>query len=349
MLFWMSEFMTGKERINRVLKGEIPDRQPVMLHNFMMAAREEGITMKQFREDPVKAAYAFIHATEKYDLDAVLIDIDTVTLAGAAGAVIDFPENEPARLRKPALVSLDELPDLEMPDISADPRIQNWVEVCHRVKKYFGDEKYIRGNCDQAPFSLASMIRGLEEWLMDLVRDDEYTFRLLDFATEICIQFIKLIADTGVDMVSNGDSTAGPEMISPALYRKYAFPFEKKVVDFAHHLGLPYALHICGDTGLILEEMLDTGADAFELDFKTDVKQVMKIFSSGKTFIGNIDPSGIICLGTEDDVEDKVNELMENFTSYPGLIVNAGCAIPAETPESNIFRLVDTVRNYKPG
>jgi len=339
--------MTGKQRVTKAVKGEWPDIRPVMLHNFMMAAKEEGLSMKQFREDPVKAANAFIHATEKYDLDTVLIDIDTVTLAGAVGVTVDFPEHEPARIHNPALSSLNELHDLGVPDISRDPRVQIWVEICHLVKKYFKDEKYIRGNCDQAPFSLASMMRGMEVWLTELMVRNEKVFHLLDYTTEVCKQFIQLIAETGVDMVSNGDSTAGPEMISPEMYREFAFPYEKKVVDFAHNLDLPYTLHICGDTGLIVEDMLNTGADALELDYKTDINSVLRIAEEGKTFIGNIDPTGVICFGSEDLVTEKVKELMNVFKSSPGFILNAGCAIPAETPEENIYKLVETARTFR--
>jgi hypothetical protein len=41
--------MNGYQRIRAVLHGEQPDTVPIMLHNFMMAARETGITMEEFR------------------------------------------------------------------------------------------------------------------------------------------------------------------------------------------------------------------------------------------------------------------------------------------------------------
>lgn len=40
-------YMNGYERIMAVLKGEPHDRVPVMLHNFMMAAREINFSMKE--------------------------------------------------------------------------------------------------------------------------------------------------------------------------------------------------------------------------------------------------------------------------------------------------------------
>ena len=83
--------MTGHQRITSALKGEWPDKRPIMLHNFMMAAHEAGMNMKEYRSNPEKAAKAHIEAVEKYDLDGVLIDFDTATLAAAVGVPVEDP------------------------------------------------------------------------------------------------------------------------------------------------------------------------------------------------------------------------------------------------------------------
>ena len=44
--------MNGYERIKAAVKGEKTDTTPIMLHNFMMAASEFGVTMEQYRNDP---------------------------------------------------------------------------------------------------------------------------------------------------------------------------------------------------------------------------------------------------------------------------------------------------------
>lgn len=73
--------MNGYKRIIAALSGEKPDKIPVMLHNFMMAAREHGVTLEQYRNSPKVIAESFISATEKYQYDGILIDIHTATLA----------------------------------------------------------------------------------------------------------------------------------------------------------------------------------------------------------------------------------------------------------------------------
>jgi uroporphyrinogen decarboxylase len=264
--------MNGYERITAALNDKKSDTTPIMLHNFMMATHEHGVTMKQFRNDPQVIADSFISSVEKYEYDGIVVDIDTATLAGAVGLQADFPENQPARPHQGCLESLEDVKSLKPVKIDQYKYIQIWLEAVRLLKEYFKDEKFIRGNCDQAPFSLASMMRGSQNWMVDLMMAEEgWIIELLEYCTDATSQFLKLMAQTGCDMLSNGDSPAGPDMISPDIYEKYALPFEKKIADVAHKTRLPYTLHICGNTDVILDKILKTSIDAIELDYKTDL------------------------------------------------------------------------------
>lgn len=330
--------MNGCQRIRAALAGERPDRVPVMLHNFMMAAREAGHTMQAFREDPEALAGSFMRAVETYGYDGVMVDVDTALLAGAVGVPLDLPEDEPARCRGARLADLARVDELPPPDVAAYPRAQVWLEAVRRLVRHFGDEVYVRGNCDQSPFSLASMVRGPAEWMMDLTDPDnrERAERLLDYCAEAGLQFLRLMAQTGAHMLSNGDSPAGPDVVSPRMHRTFALPWEKRLVDEAHRLGLPYVLHICGNTGPILDAMLSTGADGLELDYKTDARLAHEKMRDRAVFIGNIDPSGVLTFGTPALVEERTRELVAVFADTPRFILNAGCAIPSTAPPENL-------------
>jgi len=336
--------MNGYERIKSALEGKKPDSTPVMLHNFMMAAHESGYTMEEYRNDASKIADSFIRSVEKYNYDGIFVDMDTVTLAGAVGVPIDFPINEPARSVKGCLSSLDEVDDLPPVDISKYKYVEILLEAVRLLKVHFNDEIYVRGNCDQSPFSLASMMRTPQEWYVDLVVNEDKALELIKYCTEATCQFIELMAETGADMLSNGDSPAGPDLISPKMYSKFALPFEKEVVRKSHQYGLPYALHICGNTDIILTQMVESGADALELDYKTDSHKVKKILNGRTTFIGNIDPSGVLAQGTVNDVKQKTEELLSIFAGTSRFILNAGCAIPHMTPPENIHAMIKTAR-----
>lgn len=340
--------MNGYERINAVLKGEKPDKVPVMLHNFMLAAREHNVTMAQYRDDPRLIAECFIASVEKYHYDGILIDIDTVTLAGAVGVPVDFPNDDPARSHTGNISDLDDVFNLKPVKIENYRYVQNCLEAVRILKEYYKNEIYIRGNCDQAPFSLASMMRGAQTWMLDLMLGtEEQLVYLLEYCFDAGAQFIRLMTQTGCDMVSNGDSPAGPEMISSDLYVKYALPYEKRLAETAHNEGVKYALHICGNTDIILEHMLATGADAIDLDYKTDIGKIYDAFHDKTTLIGTIDPSGVLALGTPADVRKKALELLNLYRDSNRFILNAGCAIPPTTPPVNIKTLIKTARDFK--
>ena len=339
--------MNGYERINAAIQGLKPDKIPVMLHNFMVAAKEYGITMQQFRDNPKLASEAFIKSVETYKVDGVLVDMDTVTLAGACGVKIDFPITEPARSGKGMIDSYSEINKLQKVNIANYRYVNNWLETVRLVKEHFGNEIYVRGNCDQAPFSLAALLRGLDNWMTDFCMTEEYKIReLLELCTTITLQFIRLMKETGCDMVSNGDSTSGSDLVPVEIHENFAKPYTTRIVEQTHKLELPYLLHICGNTESILEPMIDTGADALELDYKTDAAVANRTMRDKTTFFGNIDPSGILAIGTPGQVRKKTEELLIIFQNNNRFVLNSGCAIPSITPRENIKAMIETARSF---
>jgi uroporphyrinogen decarboxylase len=340
--------MNGYQRIMAAFQGKHPDTVPVMLHNFMMAAREAGLTMEAFRHDPREMARAFIEAVEKYEYDGIMIDVDTVTLAAAAGVPIDSPADQPSVAIGSRLQTIEEVRDLEPVEIRQHRGVQVWLEATAILCKYFGNEILIRGNCDQSPFTLSSLIRGMEPWMLDLTDENkaELVHLLLEYSTSLTLQFIRLMSETGAHMTSNGDSTAGPELISPAMFRAFALPYEQKIVQCSHDFRLPYVLHICGNTNRIIDDMLATGADALELDYRTDATLARDKMRDRAVFVGNIDPSGVLALGTPALVEEKTRELLTVFLDNPRFVLNAGCALPPMTPPENLRAMIHAARSF---
>ena len=69
-------------------------------------------------------------------------------------------------------------------------------------------------------------------------------------------------------------------------------------------------------------------SDVFELDYRTDLPAISKEMWGKCTFCGNVDPSGVLCMGTEWDIIEKTTRLLEAQKENPRFILNAGCALP---------------------
>lgn len=337
--------MTGRERILAALRGEPADRTPVMLHNFLMAAREAGVSMARYRRDGRAVAECFIRAVEAYGYDGIVVDVSTAMLAEALGIPIDRPEDLPSRCRDGLLARLEDVRRLSPPSLAGAREIETALEAVAILKARFSGDAAIRGNCDQAPFSLASQLRGLGPWMVDLIEAEPAAIReVLDYAAGAVEALMRLMAEAGADVLSNGDSPAGTAMISPAMYRASAQPWERRLAGLSHGLGRPYVLHICGAAGPILADMAATGADGLELDQMTEAGRARTVLGGRTTFIGNIDPSAVLALGTPAEVERATRSLLEAFRGEPRFILNAGCAIPAETPSANLRAMIRAAR-----
>jgi len=192
----------------------------------MPAAREAGFTQAQYRRSAERIVEAHLRAAQKHGLDGILPDIDTATLADAVGVPVSFPEREPARTNAGCLHLLEDIHDWPVPDLRNHSRVDIWLEAAERLVERCGRDLYVRGNCGQAPFSLAGMIRGSERWMVDLLTEgrEPHCRALLDYRTAVTCRFVRLMTQTHVPMVSNADSPAGPGIIPPDMCRRWAMP-----------------------------------------------------------------------------------------------------------------------------
>jgi len=340
--------MNSLERVRRVLAGGIPDRVPVCLHNFMLATREAGISMEDYRINPDAIARTHLQAVEKYGHDCILVDTDTTMLAEALGARSECAPNEPGRIVEPAIHSLHEVDRLQVINPETDGRIPALLEAVRLMSKQVGSEVAIRGNADQAAFDLACLVRGIEEFLMELIEhpDDPRIAQLLEICHQSHLAVHRALAKAGAHFTSLGDSLAGPDVTSPRMFERFAQPYEERLVKDLAADGIFVVIHICGDTSRILNLLAEYGPCGFELDYKTDAVKAKQTAGKSHILFGNVDPSGVLARGTVKQVQEAVRQIISLWKPGGRFVLNAGCAIPPTTPPENIHALVAAAKEY---
>jgi MtaA/CmuA family methyltransferase len=149
------------------------------------------------------------------------------------------------------------------------------------------------------------------------------------------IQFAGAQIDAGVDLIGIGDAAAS--LVGPDLYKKYVFPYEKKLIDGIHELGGKIRLHICGDTRPNLREMGQLNCEIVDLDFMVPVAEAREKMGPSQILLGNLDPVRVLLEGSEVEVKDELLRCInEGGSRY---IIGAGCEIPRGTPEINIHAM----------
>ena len=340
--------MTSLERRMTVLSGQIPDTLPVVPQSFMFAVETANMKISDVNKNGKKMAQAHIISQEKYGYDGCVIDFDDATIAEAVGAKVIFREDEPATVdeEQPVLKDLHDVYDMPIPDPFKSGRMNEWLEATRTLTEAIGDHVFIMGRADQGPFSIACLLRGTTQFMMDLLTEDKQLIDdVLDYCRKISAVFAKAQKDAGAHATSIGDAFAGPNLISPEMYRQFALEPEKKLTKEIQEYGIPFSIHICGNTNGIIEDMGTSGAKILEVDWQLDIARARELVPVTTTLMGNIDPSFPLVLGSVDDVDLAVKKLVE-ATKGRNHIISSGCAMGRNTPPENLKAFVAAARKY---
>lgn len=340
--------MNSLERCTAVLNGEIPDRLPIIPQCFMFAIETAGMKISDVNRNGRKMAEAHIISQEKYGYDGCVIDFDDASIAEAVGAKVIYREDEPAIVdeNQPVLKDLRDVYDMPIPNPEHSGRLNEWLEATRRLSEAIGDHVFILGRADQGPFSIACLLRGTSQFMMDLLTEDEKLINdVLEYCRKVSAVFAKAQKDAGAHATSIGDALAGPNLISPDMYRQFALIPEQKLTKEVQEYGIPFSIHICGNTNNIIKDMGSTGAKILEVDWMLNMKEARKLVPEDIVLMGNINPSDPLVIGSPSDIDNAVKKLIED-TKGKSLMVSSGCAMGRNTPPENFKAFIEASHCY---
>lgn len=340
--------MTSLERCMAVLNGETPDFLPIIPQCFMLAVETAGKKIGEVNRNGKLMAECHLVSQDKYGYDGCVIDFDDATIAEAVGAKVIFREDEPAIVDEasPVLQDLRDVYDMPIPDPLSSGRMSEWLEATRVLKEKIGKDVFIMGRADQGPFSIACLLRGTTQFMMDLLTEDKKLIMdVLDYCAKISSVFAKAQKDAGAHATSIGDAFAGPNLISPEMYREFALEPERWLAKEVQDYGIPFSIHICGNTNGIIEDMGTTGARILEVDWMLDMEAARAKVPEETVLMGNIDPSFPLVLGTPADIDEAVKNLLMK-TKGRRHIISSGCAMGRNTPSENFMAFIKAARKY---
>jgi MtaA/CmuA family methyltransferase len=345
--------LSSRERVLRTLDHQPTDVIPVAPFMFDLAAVHYGISVGKFATDGRAMARAQLALHEELGQDVIFIGSDNYYIAEGFGCEAGIPDDEIPHLEVPALKSLADVYSLEVPDPLTDGRMPVMLEATRRVKEAVGDAVAIR-TPGTGPFALASYFIGTQDFLVEVglaeaglpEAQPEAIHHALDLAAEALIAFGQACFDAGSDILHCGDSLASCDMISPGQYEKYAFPYQKKVIEAWQAYGARTLLHICGDSTKVLHLYADTGADIVEIDHKVDLAMAKQAIGDKTCLLGNVDTVSALLLGTPDLVRHDAEACISAAAANGRYMLGSGCMVPRTTPLENVKTMVEVARAH---
>ena len=342
------EEMNSLERCLATIRRQPHDHVPVDLHNFMMTLAGINLPPEKMFRDGQLLGEAQIAAWQRFGHDMLIVENGTAALAESCGCEVSYAAGGAPVIKKPLLHDLSEVASLKRADPQSSPLCRAVLDATRLILDRIGDRVFVMGRADQGPLSLASMIAGPETLLVEMAageRDDEI-FALLEYATDSYILYARMFKEMGCPGTSMGEAQGSPDVISPAMYRKYCLPYAQKIVRALQSDDFFISYHICGNTTRIINSMVDTGAAILEFDYKCN-KTAAKEAAAGKTtLLGPIDPSGVLHDGSLESVESACRAALDVLAPGGGYILGPGCALPATTPAAKIDKLIECARTW---
>jgi MtaA/CmuA family methyltransferase len=343
----MTKEMNSIERVAAAIELRIPDRVPVDLHNFQPAAKAMGVSMAEVFQDGELLAESMLLAWREFGHDMILLENGTACNAQACGAQIVYRNDAAPAVAAPVLERLEDVDKLEVPDPYTAFPMCEILRATRILAQEIGDQAWIVARADQGPFDLAAELYGMENLLVAVAlgEQDELVHRLLEYCRRVATRYAFALIEAGGRSTSIGEPFAGPELMSPRHYRKFALPHEKAMVDELKAHGIILANHICGNTIPIIHDFVGTGAQILEIDHKTDMQKA-KDAARGKTCLLGPINTLTLATGTPQEVDDACREAIAIMAPASGFILGPGCALSPETPAENIHALVESARKY---
>lgn len=204
-------------------------------------------------------------------------------------------------------------------------------------------------------FELAWQIRGMQEFLMDLVHQPQIPAYIMERITEVLVENTKrvlaLIGDR-LDMVYFYDDVATQNslMISAKMWRQLVRPHHVRLIEVAKAYGKPVMYHCDGAIFRLIPEIIDMGVDVLnpvQVDaVGMDPQRLKDTFGDRLCFHGGIDIIKTLPRGTVDDVRAEVRERIRVLGKNGGYILASSHHIQSDTPLANIFAMYDLSLRY---
>lgn len=371
--------MNGKERIEAVMRGVLPDRVPVMCQlslghviknsgvspsdfyidynnvcvdtNISLAAEYgfDGFIMEKPGVDPKYLRSRVDHIADKSDGQLITWKNGDKTFCPLNDYPIEIPKTAPEKkdlfdITSDELMHNDAyLKDFDdLPDHYMDPYI--------KALELAGDVMSIHGYF-VSPLSLFIYKFGIEDTLIGLLEYPERCKQLLFEISEGCRKWSDALIKCNIPVIGVSAPFEGGGFMSPAMYREFGLPYVTRVVKYVRDKGIFTYMHMCGAINDRLEILLESGVDGIEcLDPEpignVKLEDAIKRLG-GRVFIkGNIDPVNTLYMKTNDEVYADAVKRVKTGHSSGRFILSSACAVSPDTPKENLKVLLKAALEY---
>ena len=350
--------MNGRERILVALDGGEPEHIPCALGFYHQELNHRMPAGHSWRDMVDVQFVRFDPSPEEDELRRLARPYDPDTRLGTP-AQIDtynrwhYQPQDVARRNPLALArSLDDLRDFPFPDFSKPQATRNLarqVRSLHRRGVAAGGNlPHLGGEL----FEAAWRLRGLENFLLDLIERPAWAHFLLDRLADLARRNAVALAMAGVDVLALDDDVGmpGTMMMSPGTWSEFFKPRLRAIIEAARDVkpDLRVLFHSDGYFAPIIDDLIEIGVQAINpiQPDHMDAAAIRRRYGPALALWGAVGHQTTFSFATPAQIDEEVRHRIESL-GRAGLILCPAYDIDEpDIPRENVAAFLEAAARY---
>lgn len=333
--------MNSRERVLAALHGEEPDRVPYCEVGIDRALAQKLMGWGEPRSQ-ARNLEANQYTVEEARAIASLLKLDNLSYLMRAPVYAHKLAGQDGRLfyGEGMIQTEADLAILELPDPNDDAF-------------YAEAEEFVAQKGEHAAWFVTRigifptmLSMGIESFCIAVYENRSLIEAVLDRYYDWMIVVAERVCQMGFDVFVSTDDLAfktGP-FLSSALFRELVMPRHRRV---AEKITIPWVLHSDGDVTPYLDDLLSLGIAGLHPNEKgaMDIRAMKREYGDRICLLGNVDLN-ILGMGTPEDVEKEVRDLIRDVGPGGGYIVTSGNTLAGYLRPENALALTRATQKY---
>ena len=365
----MSKTTSSKERVQKAIKCETPDRIPIALRIDYCAARWAGISFQSFTLDPSKASQAIEWVFDRMGgWDAV----DSTWTQGVRLTKLETWKMRIPRFALPPdrLPNIDEYPGMITEDYDVaikqgmyglstvirgrfdeeyDPGLEESIYKSFApIYRYWEQSKGavpFRGGMTRLPIFQFGYSRGWPGFIKDILKQPEKVKEACESTFMDTVRMGEIQSRlVGCKYIFVPAGHASPTYMSREMYDRYFFPYFREACKQLVKDGFTPRLHLNLNWTPYLEHLLELPKRSCiaEIESVTDLTKAKEVLGGHMCICGGVPPH-LLTRGTPQKVKEHCEKLIDELGTDGYILMNDDI-IPTNAKYENVKAMVDTAK-----
>ena len=333
--------MNSRERVLAALSGKEPDRIPYCELGIDRALAQRLMGWGQ-PESQAANLEANIYTVDEAKAIASLLRKDNICYVLRAPVYAHKMPGEDGRLfyGEGMIKTEADLSLLQLPDPYDDTLYAEAEEFARQKGEY---SAWLVTRIGIFPTWLGM---GMENFCLALYENRPFVETVLDRYCDWVTVVAERVCQLGFDVFVSTDDVAfktGP-FFSPAVFRDLVLPRYQRV---AEKITIPWIVHSDGNVMPFVDDLIGLGIAGLHPIEKgaMDIRAMKRGYGDRICLLGNVDLN-ILGLGTPEDVDRKVRDLIRDVGPGGGYIVTSGNSLAGYLRPENVLALAEAVQKY---